>query len=203
MKNKVKTILNHIKLYLYLLIYLPQIIKYKFYKNRNIILKDILIWSKAYNISFENLFSFIYLMRYIKSFRNLFYYRVGGYNHIFFTCQPYDKLIIDSTSTIEEGLLFYHPYSTIINAEYIGRNCVIRHLTTIGNKNEDNKLRPSILDNVNIGCNVTIVGKIIVGRNCTIGAGTVLTKSIPDNCTVVGNPARIIKLNGIKVTQIL
>ncbi|HAS8147400.1 TPA: acyltransferase, partial [Vibrio vulnificus] len=31
------------------------------------------------------------------------------------------------------------------------------------------------------------------GRNCVIGAGSIVTKSIPDYCVVVGSPARIIK----------
>lgn len=38
-----------------------------------------------------------------------------------------------------------------------------------------------------------MIGNVIIGNNVVVGAGTVVTKSIPDNCTVVGNPMRIIK----------
>lgn len=38
-----------------------------------------------------------------------------------------------------------------------------------------------------------VIGKIMIGNNVIIGAGAVVTKDIPDDCVVVGNPARIIK----------
>ena len=46
-------------------------------------------------------------------------------------------------------------------------------------------------------------GPIKIGNNVVIGAGSVVTKSVPDNCTVVGNPARIIRRDGIKVNESL
>lgn len=47
---------------------------------------------------------------------------------------------------------------------------------------------------------MTVIGNINIGNNVTIGAGSVVIKSIPDNCVVVGNPARIVKKNGEKVS---
>ena len=46
-----------------------------------------------------------------------------------------------------------------------------------------------------------ILGDIHIGDNVIVGAGTVVTKSVPNNCTVVGNPARIIRRDGIKVNE--
>ena len=43
--------------------------------------------------------------------------------------------------------------------------------------------------------NSVVFGNIKIGNNVTIGAGSVVTKDIPDNCVVAGNPARIIKRN--------
>ena len=83
-----------------------------------------------------------------------------------------------------------HPYSTIINAESIGKNFRCIHLTTIGAKSEG---RPTIGDNVSLGANVTIIGNIHIGNNVTIGAGSVVVKDITDNCIVVGNPAKVIR----------
>lgn len=45
-----------------------------------------------------------------------------------------------------------------------------------------------------IGSNATLL-PIIIGENALVGAGAVVTKDVPDNCIVVGNPARIIKRN--------
>ena len=37
------------------------------------------------------------------------------------------------------------------------------------------------------------MGPVRIGNNVTIGAGSVVTKDIPDNCIVAGNPAKVIK----------
>ncbi len=49
-----------------------------------------------------------------------------------------------------------------------------------------------------IGAGSTILPKVTIGRNAIIGAGAVVTKDVPDNSIVVGNPAKIIKegING-------
>ncbi|HYE14461.1 MAG TPA: acyltransferase [Pyrinomonadaceae bacterium] len=44
-----------------------------------------------------------------------------------------------------------------------------------------------------IGTNATILGGIEIGERATIGAGSVVTRSVPPGATVAGNPARIIK----------
>ena len=46
-----------------------------------------------------------------------------------------------------------------------------------------------------IGAGVTILPRLTVGRNSIVGAGTVVRKDVPDNVTVFGVPARIVKHN--------
>jgi serine O-acetyltransferase len=78
----------------------------------------------------------------------------------------------------------------VLNAESIGDNFSCIHGCTIGKK--DGK-RPRIGDNVNMCAGSMIIGDITIGNNVTIGAGAIVVKDVPDNCVVVGNPARIIK----------
>lgn len=52
---------------------------------------------------------------------------------------------------------------------------------------------PTIREGAKIGANVTILPGIIIGKNSLVGAGSVVTKNIPDSKVVVGNPAKIIK----------
>jgi maltose O-acetyltransferase len=51
----------------------------------------------------------------------------------------------------------------------------------------------SIGDNVFIGAGTIVLPNVSIGNNVIIGAGSVVSHDIPDNCVVVGSPARIIK----------
>ncbi|WCN08087.1 acyltransferase [Marinomonas mediterranea] len=48
-------------------------------------------------------------------------------------------------------------------------------------------------ENVWLGTHVTVLGGVTIGRNSIIGAGSVVTKSIPDNVVAAGNPAKVIR----------
>lgn len=51
----------------------------------------------------------------------------------------------------------------------------------------------TIGDHVYIGVNVTIMPGVTIGNNVVVGACSVITKDVPDNCVVAGNPARVIR----------
>lgn len=71
----------------------------------------------------------------------------------------------------------------------IGDDFRVFHQVTIGLKDGG---VPKIGSNVFIGPGAKLFGKITIGDNVKIGANAVVTKSIPDNCTAVGIPAKII-----------
>lgn len=56
-----------------------------------------------------------------------------------------------------------------------------------------NNNKIEIGDSSYIGIHSVIVGNVKIGKHCVIGANSVITKSIPDYCVVVGSPARVIK----------
>ena len=94
------------------------------------------------------------------------------------------------------GIYLDHPYCSVLNAKKIGSNFKMKHMVTVGNNRGG---VPIIGDNVFVGCGAVIAGDIVVGDNVDIGANCVVLKNVPSNCTVVGNPAYIVKLNGEKV----
>jgi serine O-acetyltransferase len=74
-----------------------------------------------------------------------------------------------------------------------GDNCIIRNGVTIGIARIGEHKAPVFGNNVDIGTGAKIIGDIKIGNNVKIGANAVVTKNIPDNCTVVGIPAKIIR----------
>jgi serine O-acetyltransferase len=72
-------------------------------------------------------------------------------------------------------------------------------VTLGGTGKEHGKRHPTIGDNVVIGGGAKILGNIKVGNNCRVGAGSVVTRDVPDDSTVVGVPGHIIFRNGKRV----
>lgn len=58
---------------------------------------------------------------------------------------------------------------------------------------------PIIGDNVMVTCGAKVLGNVKVGNNVIIGVNAVVVKDVPDNATVVGVPAKIIKMNGVRI----
>jgi len=90
------------------------------------------------------------------------------------------------------GLRIYHFGSIFIhrNAEF-GSNCTLRQGVTIGNRYNDDSA-PKLSDNVELGAYAQVLGDIKLGDNVKIGAMSVVLKSIADNATACGVPAKII-----------
>ncbi|TRX33105.1 sugar O-acetyltransferase [Corynebacterium guaraldiae] len=88
---------------------------------------------------------------------------------------------------------------TLGNHVMIGPNC---SLITVGHPVNDHERRAngweiakpiSVGDNTWFGANVTVLPGVTVGKNCVVGAGTLVTKDIPDNSLVLGSPGRVVR----------
>jgi serine O-acetyltransferase len=136
-----------------------------------------------------------------RTFRNLFYYRMGDYRSFFIKwLLPPERTLNIWCPRIGPGAHFEHNYSTYLNADSIGSNFYCLQMVTLGNGADG---RPTIGDNVKIFTASTVFGGVKIGNNVTIGAHTLVHSDVPDNCTVVGNPAHIIKKDGQRVDILL
>ena len=132
-----------------------------------------------------------------RTFRNLFYYRLGEYRSVFISwLLPPERTMHIWCPTIGPGAHFEHSYATYLNARSIGRDFYCLQLVTLGNGKEG---APVIGDHVRIMTGATVFGGITIGDHVTIGANTVVNKDVPPGCTVVGNPARIVRQAGQRV----
>lgn len=97
---------------------------------------------------------------------------------------------------IGPGIYLDHPIDTLLGPVSIGHHFKTKQLVTIGNNRGGN---PTIGDNVFIGVGAVVCGPIKIGDNVQIGANAVVMKDVPPNCTVIGNPAIIIRKDGVRV----
>lgn len=99
-------------------------------------------------------------------------------------------IYIPRDTVVGYGLFIGHGGPCIVNpTARIGNNVNLSQYVTIGS-NEGQAA--TIGDNTYIGPNVILVEDITIGTNVTIGAGSVVLRSIADNCTAAGNPARVL-----------
>jgi len=105
--------------------------------------------------------------------------------------------IIGRDAELGPGLVILHSLCVVINSQVrAGKNLVLEHGVTIGaEKNQ----APVLGDNVFIGAGAKVLGGVRIGSDVKIGANAVVTKDVPDGATVVGIPARVIKIYGKRV----
>ena len=102
---------------------------------------------------------------------------------------------------IGRGLFIDHGMGVVIGeTAEIGDNCTIYQGVTLGGTGiEKGKRHPTLGNNVMVGCGAKILGPFTVGDNSKIAAGAVVLSEVPANSTCVGVPARIVKLEGVRV----
>ncbi len=76
----------------------------------------------------------------------------------------------------------------------IGDNVLLYQGVTLGGTGKEHgKRHPTLEDNVMVSAGAKVLGAFTIGKNSKIGAGSVVLKEVPPDCTVVGVPARVVK----------
>ena len=104
-------------------------------------------------------------------------------------------------SKIGRRLFIDHGMGVVIGeTSIVGDDVTLYQGVTLGGTGKEHgKRHPTLEDNVVVGGGAKILGNIIIGKNCRIGAGSVVLRNVPDNSTVVGVPGHIVFREGKRV----
>jgi serine O-acetyltransferase len=113
---------------------------------------------------------------------------------------------IHPEAVIGPGFMIAHPTGAVIGRSVIGRDVTVQQNVTLGMRQfigdeTDPANYPTIGDNVCISAGAVILGPIKIGDGAVIGANAVVLQDVPEHCTAVGVPARIIVRNAAKDAQ--
>jgi serine O-acetyltransferase len=141
----------------------------------------------------------------------VWFYRInhGFWNHSFFLLARWLSQVARLLTGIEihpgaqigRRLFIDHGLGVVIGeTSIVGDDVTLYQGVTLGGTGKEvGKRHPTLLDNVVVGSGAKILGNITVGRNCRIGAGSVVLRNVPDDSTVVGVPGHIIFREGKRV----
>ena len=110
---------------------------------------------------------------------------------------------IHPKAKIGKNLFIDHGMGVVIGeTSEIGDNVTIYHAVTLGGsspsidseRQRHEKRHPTIGDDVVIGSGAQIIGPVVVGKNARIAANAVVVKDVPESATMVGIPAKAVKL---------
>ena len=111
---------------------------------------------------------------------------------------------IHPAAKIGKNLFIDHGMGVVIGeTSEIGDNVTIYHAVTLGGsspsvdseRQRHEKRHPTIGNDVVIGSGAQIIGPVKVGNNSRIAANAVVVKDVPENATMVGIPAKAVKLD--------
>ncbi|WP_414618725.1 serine O-acetyltransferase [Calothrix sp. CCY 0018] len=104
-------------------------------------------------------------------------------------------------ATIGKGVFIDHGMGVVIGeTAIIGDNALIYQGVTLGGTGkETGKRHPTLGECVVVGAGAKVLGNLQIGNNVRIGAGSVVLRDVPSDCTVVGVPGRIVYRSGVKV----
>lgn len=104
---------------------------------------------------------------------------------------------------IGKGLFIDHGSGVVIGeTTEIGDNCTLYQNVTLGGTGKDvGKRHPTLGNNVMVGAGARVLGPFKIGDNSKIAANAVVLEEVPPNCTAVGVPARVVKRDGIRLSN--
>src|SRR5690349_286079 len=108
---------------------------------------------------------------------------------------------IHPAAKIGRGFFIDHGMGVVIGeTAELGDDVTLYQGVTLGGTGfATGKRHPTVQDNVTIGSGAKLLGPITVGHGAKIGANSVVITDVPPNCTVVGNPGHVVRVEGRRI----
>ncbi len=107
-------------------------------------------------------------------------------------------------ATIGKRVVIDHGHGIVIGeTAEIGDDVMIYQGVTLGGTGKDiGKRHPTIESGVMIGAGAKVLGPITIGKNAKVAAGAVVVRDVDPNCTVVGVPGEVVRIDGERVDDL-
>lgn len=106
-------------------------------------------------------------------------------------------------ATIGRRFFIDHGMGVVIGeTAHIGDDCTLYHAVTLGGTSwKKGKRHPTLADNVVVGAGAKVLGPITLGEGARVGSNAVVVKDVPEFCTVVGIPGKVVSNPSYKKTD--
>jgi serine acetyltransferase len=104
------------------------------------------------------------------------------------------KVDTSNETDIDGGVYISDRGNIVFGSRHTGSGTIVHHRVTIGMRPPGSEC-PEIGENVWIGPDCIVTGRISIGAGCTLLPGTVVSRDVPPGCLLEGNPARLVQRN--------
>ena len=117
------------------------------------------------------------------------------------TTRFFTGIEIHPGATLGRRVFIDHGMGVIIGeTAIVGDDVTLYQGVTLGGTGKEHgKRHPNIEDGVIVGVGAAVLGNITVGARSKVGGGAVVVDNVPEDCTVVGIPGRIVAQNGMRI----
>ena len=115
------------------------------------------------------------------------------------------QIEIHPGAQIAEGVFIDHGSGLVIGeTAVVEKGAMLYHGVTLGGTGKDvGKRHPTVREGALVSVHAQIIGPIEIGKNAKVGAGAVVVADVPEDVTVVGVPAKVVRVHGKKDEEVI
>ena len=115
------------------------------------------------------------------------------------------QIEIHPGAQIAEGVFIDHGSGLVIGeTAVVEKGAMLYHGVTLGGTGKDvGKRHPTVREGALVSAHAQVIGPIEIGKNAKVGAAAVVVADVPEDVTVVGVPAKVVRVHGQKDEEVI